>query len=289
MADNRLKPRERKLLYIAPLIIGTMILAVLIVIFVVLPAGQPPPMVKSPPPGVPYVPRRAAAAITAPLPALTRKDLIEASRQAAARYAAGETAAGTDVLTGRRFSVRIPFACNGIQNAPAAQIALSLDAQNQSITLAARPGDWTSLPMLQAAPDAQAIDTASGFWIPRPWNSSESCPAPRAYPVPVTPTSATAQTLGLVQMSGDSDSRVGQRSAHAYEFTRKIASGDAAVLGHSYRLVLEGRITGFADGQAQRCWAESADHRPLCLYGVSFDHVAFEDAETGKVLANWTD
>ncbi len=289
MADNKPAPRERKLLYIAPLIIGVMILAVLTVIFVLMPADKPPALVKAAPPATPYVPKQLTAAITAPPPVLTRKDLIEASRLAAARYAAGETVPSGESLTGRKFLLRIPFACNGMQNAPASQISLSLDAQNQSITLAARPGDWTSLPVLQTSPDAAGIDTASGFWIPQPWSYSENCPAPRDYPVPVTPTAATAQILGLVQILRESDSRVGQRSDHAYEFTRKMSSGDAAVLGHSYRLVLEGRITGFADGKAQRCWAESADHRPLCVYGVTFDHVAFEDADTGKALANWTD
>jgi hypothetical protein len=289
MADNRLKPRERKLLYIAPLIIGAMILAVLLVVFVVLPAGQPPPMVKGAPPSLPDVPSHAMAAITPPLPPLTRAELIDGARQAAAHFAAGETVPGGDALAGRQYSIRIPFACDGVQSAPTDQVALSMNPAGQSITLAARPGDWTGMPVLQTKTGADQPETASGFWIPRPWSLTGQCPSRRDYPVPVTPTPATAQTLGLVQISTSSDSRVGQHGDHAYEFTRKIAAGDAAVLGHSYRLLLEGRVTGFGDGKAVHCWAESPDHHPQCFYAVSFDHVAFEDAETGKVLANWTD
>ena len=289
MADNRPAPPERKLLYIAPLIIGAMILVVLVVVFVILPAGQPLPMVKSAPPSLPDVPARSTAVIAPPLPPLTRADLIEGARLAAARFAAGETVPGGDALAGRQYSIRIPFACDGMQSAPADQVSLSMNPAGQSITLAARPGDWTAMPVLQTASGADQPETASGFWIPRPWSLSGQCPPRRDYPVPVTPTPATAPTLGLVQLSTSSDSRVGQHGDHAYEFTRKIAAGDAAVLGHSYRLLLEGRVTGFGDGKAVHCWAESPDHHPQCFYAVSFDHVAFEDADTGKVLANWTD
>jgi hypothetical protein len=61
------------------------------------------------------------------------------------------------------------------------------------------------------------------------------------------------------------------------------------VLTHSYRLLLEGKVTGYPDGRAIQCWIEAPDHRPLCIYAVTFDHIAFEDAVTGEDLANWND
>jgi hypothetical protein len=38
-----------------------------------------------------------------------------------------------------------------------------------------------------------------------------------------------------------------------------------------------------------QCWAESADHQPLCLYGVTLNRVALLDGDTGQALANWND
>jgi hypothetical protein len=289
MGDNKPTRQERKLLYIAPLIIGVAILVVLAAVFIVLPQSPPAPMVKVPRKALPDVPAHSAAAITPALPPLTRKDLIDNARNAAARFADGQPLPGDATLVGRNFSLRIAFACNGMQSGPAAQVSLNLDPANKSVTLAARPGDWTGLAQLQPAPGKTAIEAAAGFWIPRPWAYAEKCPPQRDYPVPATPTPATAPSLGLVQLSTASDSRVGQHGAHDYEFTRKITDADAAVLGHAYQLVLEGRITGFENGSALRCAAESPDHRPVCLYAVAFDHVAFEDADTGTVLANWTD
>jgi len=289
MAENKPPRQERKLLYIAPLITGVAILVVLAVLFVIMPQSPPAPMVRVPPASLPAAAVKPAAAIAPAPPVLTRKDLIDNARLATARFADGQPLPGDATLVGRRFSLRIPFACNGMQSGPAAQVSLILDPANKSVTLAARPGDWTGLAQLQVAPGKPAIESASGFWLPRPWSYAEKCPPARDYPVPATPTLATAPTLGLVEISTAADSRAGQHGEHGYEFTRKITDGDAAVLGHGYRLVLEGRITGFENGSALRCAAESPDHQPVCLYAVAFDHVAFEDADTGTVLANWTD
>ena len=53
-----------------------------------------------------------------------------------------------------------------------------------------------------------------------------------------------------------------------------------------YRLILEGRMSAFADGRAIRCRASSPDQRPVCIGAVQLDRVAFEDAG-GAVLSEW--
>lgn len=288
MADNKPAPPDRKIAYIAPLVIAVVIAGIFAVSLLHRPSPPPQqqPVVKAAPPK-PVTP--APPAVTAPPPPLTRADIIDGVNRASLQYAAtGKLASGKDSLVGRRFSLRIPFGCNGAQIA-GAQAALTFDAANQSVTLSARPGNWTTLPIIQALPGIADIESVEGFWLPRPWSDSEACPPNIDYPVPVTPTPPTAQTLGLAQIFAANSSRVGQHADHPYEFTRKIPAGDSSLMSHSYELVLEGRITGFADGQALHCWAESPNHQPICLYAVSFDHVAFEDGDTGEVLANWND
>jgi hypothetical protein len=43
----------------------------------------------------------------------------------------------------------------------------------------------------------------------------------------------------------------------------------------------------YKDGHPLKCWTEAPDHQPLCIYAVRFDRVAFEDAMTRQLLANW--
>ena len=156
-----------------------------------------------------------------------------------------------------------------------------------AVGLTAAPAVLTTLPLVQELKNADRIEEAEGFWAPRPWTFSEACPPRRDIPAPATPTPPAPPTLGLVQLFEAGGSRVLRRDGRSYEYVRKLADQDPRLLSHAYWLLLEGRVVGYADGQAIHCWAESADHRPLCLYAVAFDRVAFQDAADGKVLAEW--
>lgn len=288
MADDKPLLYERKLLYIAPLVIA-MIVAVIIgvVLFrVPKPAPMPRPAVHvqaAVPPVQPVLP-------VAPPPALTRGDLVAVARAAADGFAAtGKLPADAAGLVGRRFALRLAFGCNGAE-APygPSQMSATFNAGNQSVALAATPGLWTSLPMMQALPDAADVESVEGFWIPRPWTGTGGCPPRMNYPVPPVSTPPTAQTLGLAQLFESGGSRAGRQPGQSYAFTRKLAAGDTALLGHSYRLVLEGSITGYGDGRALHCAAESPNHHPVCIFAVRFDHVSFEDGDTGETLATWS-
>ena len=290
MADNKPTPGDRKPNYIAPIVIAMVVIAIFLVTFLRTPPPAPPPkpvaVAKPAPPPKPILP-----AVQAPPPPLARADLIDAMRKAESDYAgSGKVATGSDPLAGRRFAIRIPFACNGVLSvAAASQLSVAYDAAHQSITLTAQPGFWTDLPLVQSLPDAADIEAVEGFWIPRPWTDSETCPPQMEYPIPATPTPPTAQTLGLARIFAASDLRVQQHADRPYTFTRKMAADDTAILTHSYRLVLEGRLATFADGRVLRCWMEAPDHQPICFYSVIFDRVAFEDGTSGDVLANWTE
>jgi len=93
----------------------------------------------------------------------------------------------------------------------------------------------------------------------------------------------------LAQLFESGSSRVLHHADRPYAFTRKIKAGDTTVLTHSYQLLLEGTLKGYNDGHSLRCWIEAPDHQPLCVYAVTFEHVAFVDADVGETLANWND
>ena len=52
-------------------------------------------------------------------------------------------------------------------------------------------------------------------------------------------------------------------------------------------MVMEGRFATYPDGRVARCWSESSEHQPVCLFAVRFGRIAFEAADDGKVLAEW--
>jgi len=285
MTSDKARSGRRKSTLAAPLIMGAVVAVIVLAAILIQFARRPPPA----PPPLPPAAIPAAADLAAPTPPpLDRGELIEAANAAAAAYAAGLAAPeGRSPLIGRRFSLNVPFGCEGPRGDPApAQAHVEMDAAGKTLKLIARPILWTPLPLVQALPDAKAIEAVEGFWIPRPWTASDACPPVRDKVTPATQTPPTQQTLGLARYFKAGESRAIQRGERPYQFTRKI-DGDTSLLDHSYRLRLEGRLVGYADGSAVRCWSETADHRPICLYAVEYDRVAFEDAVSGKTLAEW--
>lgn len=286
MPNNSPRPPGRKRALIAPLIIF-LVLAALVLGALLMHQAKPRTPAAAPPPGP--APAAAPPDTFATAPPLTRADLVQNANAAAAAYASGaKPILDRSPLIGRRFVVRIPFGCGGPGAAPpSAQADVQLDAETGSLKLAARPAIWTSLPQLQDLPFADKIETVEGFWIPRPWVTTEACPPTRDTPLPATPTPVAAQTVGLARIFEKGGSRTLMRGDRPYQATVKLPKDDAALIGHTYRLVLEGRLVGFRDGRATRCWSESADHRPICLYAVEYDRVAIEDAVSGAVLGEW--
>jgi len=215
-------------------------------------------------------------------------ELVRAAADASAAYAAGEAPPKTrNPLIGQPFMLRLPFGCNGPNAATRqAQVSVHYDAAKKTVRLAAQPGDWKGLPILQAGLQTGEAEAMEGFWVPRSWSYSDDCPA-RNHDIAASPTLPSPPSLGLVRIFEAGSSRVLRRDGRAYEFTRRVPDNDPSMLSHGYRLVLEGRIAGFADGAALKCRAETSDHRPVCIYAVELDRLAFENAEDGKTLAEW--
>ena len=292
MANNKPGLSDRKPWFIAPLVIAAALAAILLAVLLL--HKEPSTPVK-PAPQQQQQQQQAAnpapVAVPKPLPPLGRRDLIDAARASGALLAAvGNLPPPDKDMVGRPFTIRIPFGCDGLQiGAAPSQLSLSYDPDNKSMTLTAQPNVWTQLPMVQALPNLAGIDAVEGFWLARPWSYSESCPPRIDYPAVAAPTAPTAQTIGLARFFGTAESRVLQHADHPFTFTRKLADDDLSALNHGYVLVLSGRLSSYQDGRVLHCWMEAPDHHPVCLFSVTFDHVAFEDASTSETLAQWNE
>lgn len=250
------------------------------------------------------VPRpEPAANLPAPAPAptaeapgptddvLRRSDLIALGAAAAdAAASARDLPAQATALTGKRFELDIPFGCDG--SAPEGSelpMRWRYDEAAEALRVHVAPVSWT--PSDWWAEPPAAIEALEGFWIERPWSSSETCPAPAASPAGATnagdpPPVSPGETLGIAQLITPDTPRQMQRSGKAYEAVVRMA-GDAVAIDRGLRLRLTGRIGRFPDGQPVRCRDGGRKQRPICLIAVSLDGVAFQNPADDALLATW--
>lgn len=274
------------------LALGAAVILVALIIVAVIVRGvfeREQPVEPAPPTGEPAA--RPLQIDTPPLPIppppLSRGDLIGLATRAASAHSTGQALSAEDVgLIGRNFVVRIPFGCQGpvAENQPRGAYWRH-DAARGSMTLRAYPEIWTETPWVGALAGPETFDAVEGFWLPRPWITSEDCPKPAAAASEPAPIPAGEQTLGLAMFFEPGSSRVHRRGSRPYEFVGKT-SADAPIAPQGFRLVLAGRITGFDQDEPLRCRSEGG-RRPVCLIAVEFDQVAFEDPATRKTLAEW--
>ncbi|WBT07203.1 hypothetical protein PFY01_05820 [Brevundimonas vesicularis] len=220
-------------------------------------------------------------------PVLDRAGLLQAMDIAASAFAAGREVGGAS-LAGRRFVVRQAFGCGEPGDAAEAAadglatVAWAKDSQSLKVSLA--PADWLRSGLI--ANDDSSLEASEGFWLARPWLRTEACPA--IAPGASASSQASPQTAGLAAIFKPNGARTGRRNGRAYEFTLRGEDGQPpAPSAQGYRLVLEGRMTTFADGRAIHCRA-APDQRPVCIGAVQLDRVAFEDAN-GQMLSEWRD
>lgn len=285
MPDIAPQNNKRKRTHLASILVGVLSLAGVIAFVMLHPAAQRISAHKAPAIVAVTKPSSAPAATAGPA-VLGRSDLLSVARIAASTFAAeGKLGAHNSVLK-RRFAVRIPFGCYEDGNT-GGQTILSFNPDYRSATLLAKPANWTALPLIESASWKSEIEAVEGFWLPRAWTDSEACPPQSDYTQPPFPTPPTSQSIGFAQLFSTNGARGARHSEKPYQFVRKLPSDDSEIRSHHYYLRLEGLIVGFPDGRDLHCWMEGADHRPLCLFAVEFDNVAFEDGVSGEVLASW--
>lgn len=229
----------------------------------------------------------AAPAVLAPAPPLGRTDILSATTAAASAYAAGEARApGAPSLVGRRFRVVLPFGCDGPRDAAAEPAAYwEYGPERRTIRIRVRPEDWTESDFARGL--GSEVERVEGFWIPRPWLASDDCPAPRTDPLATAAPAPSPETVGLARVFESGGSRLPQRGGRPYEVTLSAPEDEVMPAPAGYRLVLEGRVTGFEGGEDIACRSGSPEQRPVCLVGVEIDRVAITDPADASTLGEW--
>jgi len=130
------------------------------------------------------------------------------------------------------------------------------------------------------------VETIEGFWIARPWTSSEACPPSIVQAAAAATVEVAAQTLAIAQFFTAGAARQGRRDGQPFETSRKVEP-DAFDASQGFRLRLTGRIGGIASGGPALCrQPEGANLQPVCVIAVSIEEVAIENA-TGQTLNVW--
>jgi len=232
---------------------------------------------------VPVQPAPAAPIVVAPVvpPEITlqRADLIRLAAAAANEFAGGPMV--EDTLEGKRFVIRIPFGCGGLGSDEKRAYGARYTPDDRTLRISVAPEDWTRMPWVSSELSRRGADGAEGWWIPRPWTQSETCPADPSDPA------NTASSLGIAQLFDADSSRVGQRRGRPLEATVQL-DADKPELDKGLRIVVEGRVARWLTSrETVLCWAVQAYERPLCLISAKIDLIAVENASNGDRLADW--
>lgn len=222
---------------------------------------------------------------------LGRSDLLALAAQAADAAAQGR-APGAELgrIEGRRFELRLPFGCNG----PAAENSNAptfwrYDPETQALRVHVTPIVWAPEDWWVNDPPPD-IDTIEGFWIMRPWTSSEECPSGghTAAPVGAEAVTLPGQTLAIGEITSAVGAREGRRDGKPYQAVIKVPE-DELHISKGFRLRIKGRVTGMPSGGPVRCQQPAGpDQWPICLIGAMTDEVAIENPATGETLATWS-
>jgi hypothetical protein len=197
----------------------------------------------------------------------------------------------------QRFEIYLPFGCDG--PSPAGGNSASgwrYDNATSSLRVSVasvvfEPGDWLGEAGKGVSDEALPSEGEGieGFWVSRPWSSSETCKQPVA--AAGTPLSEAVvlpgQTLGLAQIFTPDDPRTSRRGGKPYE-TVSRSNLKALDIDQGLRLRLRGRIARFPNGAPVRCRQPGGrEQRPICLIAVTFDEVAIDNPATGETIATW--
>lgn len=233
-------------------------------------------------------PSAVREATPAPEPPLERRDLIAAAAAAADAYAAGlKTVPANAALIGRRFEIEIAFGCYGpVTEGASAPLHWTYDAEDKALRLNARPSSWAEASWVSQIAGGSDFEAVEGFWIPRPWVASETCPPPAAMTGAPMLWPAPRDTLAIAQFFSAGGSRAQQRDGKPYGAVIKVEPDDLTV-SKGFHLVVRGRIDKLPRGEPVWCYSESADYRPICLIAAEIEYVAFKNPETGDVLSEW--
>jgi hypothetical protein len=221
---------------------------------------------------------------------LGRADLLALVGAAADAAAAGRDP-GPEIAQadGRRFELQLPFGCSGPSEDAAAAMRWHYDPKAQALRIFVDPVAWTAQDWWPAG-EADGVEGIEGFWIARPWTSSEGCPrgGDRPAAAGTEPVTLPGQTLAVGQIFLAEGGRGGRRDGKPYEAVVQVAEGDLNA-SQGFRVRMSGRVARTGGLGPVRCRQPAGpEQRPICLVSVVMDEVAVENPASGETLATWS-
>ncbi len=217
-----------------------------------------------------------------------RAELLALVSATADAFASGRTSpAEVAQLAGHPFSFALPFGCLGpLIETDATRTGWRYDADRGALRLQVASTRWAPQDWF-GAESSVGVEAIEGFWMTRPWTSSETCPATKAPTAASEPATPAGKTLAIAQLFREGGARQERRDGEPYVAVVRSAP-EALRAGSGFRVRLTGQLTDLPGGGAIRCRQPGGpDQRPTCLVGATFDEIAIENIATGEILARW--
>ncbi len=247
---------------------------------------------KAPPPAPAAAPVKV---IAPPIPVLPqsprlwgRAEITDLARRAADAFSSGkplpDDIAGA---TGQRFELSLPFGCSGEADKDSTDpMRWRYDEAAGVLRVHAMPTAWKAADF--ALPAGGEGHGAEGFWMQRPWSTSDECPAAPNAADPDRPVTSPApdQSLALAQF-GRNDGKDLWRHGRPFEKVLRIAP-EAFDPSRGLRLRLIGRIEQVPGNGPIHCTQlRGVEQRPVCVVAISLREVRMEKPGTDAPIAIW--
>lgn len=227
--------------------------------------------------------------IPTPPPPLDRAALLEAVSNAADSVASGTALPQSNAaLVGRSFVLRLPFGCAGEMPDDGKQESWAgwrFNPKSRALRLTARASNLADAEWVKQLAGDMSFDAVEGFWIGRPWTRADQCRAGDST-TSNDMSSTPAQRLAIAQFYSPEGSRTLRRGDRPYSSTVKLEE-DQSPSALGYQLQLEGKLSGFSDGQPVHCVQEKPAVEPRCLIAVEFERVAFVAPGKDEPIVEW--
>jgi hypothetical protein len=226
--------------------------------------------------------RALNAHLADPRQVLTRRDLVTFVRLAGAAKLADRERLQAAVA-GRRFRVEVPLGCgSGVSFGSSASGRWWYDDVDRAIRLQALPDIWASA-------DGHKLTSVRVFWITRPRRGPPDCPARTDNPsaTPTTTPARSAPRIGLATASATIPRGGLSDETSWYSSAVRATPSELPELAPNLRLRIEGTVERDPPDGVTVCKGSSVRSAPDCAIASRIDRVAFVNARSGALLAQW--
>lgn len=229
--------------------------------------------------------------IPTPPPPLDRAALLAAAANAADAVAGGGALPQSNAaLVGRSFILRMPFGCRGEMTEDKDKekeswAGWSFNPKSRALRLTARANDLADVEWVKQLADTMTFDAVEGFWLRHPWTRADQCGA-GDLTLSDAVLDASAQRLAIAQFYSPEGPRTLRRGDRPYSSTIKMGESETTS-PRGYQLQLEGKLSGFPDGQPVHCLQRDPSIAPRCLIAVEFERVAFVVPGKDEPIVEW--